>query len=72
MKTLSLIPKKVRNTYQIMKRSGSIEVHTPCYVNIDFDEDFKIVNTGTTIDIKNDKCIVSVWKDVKNMHVTIY
>ena len=72
MKTLSLIPKKVKETYQIEKRKDCIEVHSPAYVNIQFDKEFEIVKDGTTIIIKNSKCCVSLWIEIKIQHITIY
>ena len=72
MKTLSLIPKKVKETYQICKRKDCISVHSPTYVNIDFDKKFRITRTDFTIDIQNDKCIVSLYLRFKNVHITIF
>ena len=72
MKTLSLIPKKVKETYQIDKHKNSIDVHSPAYVNIEFDERFKVFQDNSTFMIKNNKCIVNLWKKSKKMHITIY
>ena len=72
MKTISLIPKKVKETYEIEKRKNCIEVHSPAYVNIEFDKDFGIVKDKTIITIKNSKCCVSLWLERKIQHITIY
>ena len=72
MKALSLIPKKVKEIYQIYKHENCIEVHSPSYVNINFDERFKVSQDSSTFMIQNDKCIVNLWKKSKRMHVTIY
>ena len=72
MKVISLIPKKVRQTYQITKHDNSVSISNPAFINIRFDESFKIINGKITLDIKNDKCIVFLWKDLKIMSITIY
>ena len=72
MKALSLIPKKIKETYQIEKRKNCIEVHSPAYINIQFDKDFRIVKDGVTITIKNSKCCVSLWVERKILHIAIY
>ncbi len=72
MKVLTLIPKKIKETYQIYKRKDCIEVHFPAYVNIQFDKEFKITQNKETIAIINDKCCVTLWKKIKEQHITIY
>ena len=72
MKTISLIPKKVRDTYKISKYKNSVVISDPASVHVYLDESFEIINGETTLDIRNDKCVVFLWKDVKIMHVTIY
>jgi hypothetical protein len=72
MKAMTLIPKKIKQKYNIHKHKNSISVHNPAFVNIDFDERFKIVNGKITLDIENSKCVVNLWKKVKYMSITIY
>ena len=72
MEILTLIPKNVKETYQIDKHKDCISVHSPVYVNIDFDKEFKITRRDYTIDIQNDKCIVSLYLGHKNIHITIF
>ena len=72
MKILTLIPKKIKETYQIEKRKNCMEVHSPAYINIQFDKEFRITQNEETINFKNSKCCVSVWKKRKIQHITIY
>lgn len=72
MKVLKLIPKKIKEIYQITKQENCIEIYSPAYVNIDFDVAFIIGKDKFTIFIKNNRCNVSLWKKVKKMHITIY
>jgi len=72
MKVLSLIPKKVQKTYDIERDKNCIEIHSPVYVNIDFDDSFRIEKDYYTVSIKNSKCVVSLYLNTFNVHITIY
>ena len=72
MKALILIPKKIKKDYLIRRYEDHVAVNSPTYININFDNGFEITNGKITVDIKNNKCIVYLWKKVFNMHVTIY
>lgn len=72
MKALTLIPKKIKKDYEITRRNNAINIHTPVYVNIDFDKSFEISQGLCTLSISNDKCVVSLWKSVYKMHITIF
>jgi len=73
MKAMTLIPKKVKKMYDIVKwQNSDISVNSPAYVSIYFDECFRIIETKMEIKIQNSKCIVCLYKDIKNMHITIY
>ena len=72
MKALSLIPKKVKETYHVRKRKDCIEVHSPIYVNIDFDERFEITKHKDEIKIRNDKCVVCLYLYIEYIHITIF
>ena len=72
MKALTLIPKQIKKDYGITKYKDAITITNPAFVNIDFDDRFEIANSEITVDIKNSKCIVSLWKKTFMMHVTIY
>lgn len=71
MKTLSLIPKKIRKQYLIIKDKNCLSVNLPAYVNIDLDDKFRIYQDDSTIQISNSICIVTLWKSRIYMHVTI-
>ena len=70
------IPENVRKKYEIeldkgkeSKRKNKIYIFEPAYISIGN----PTVNVGNcVVDIGNSKISVSLWKTVKNMHVTIY
>lgn len=72
MKSLTLIPKKVKETYQIVKWVGNLSINDPCYVNINFDKRFKIIKNEREIIIRNDRCVVCLSLNNKNVHITIF
>ena len=72
MKAMTLIPKKIKQKYDIKKHENKISVHKPAYINIDFDERFRIEDNGIALDIINSKCHISLWKKTFMMHVTIF
>ena len=72
MKAMTLIPKKIKQKYGIEEYEDKISVHKPAYVNIDFDEEFRIENDSIAIDIINSKCHISLWKKTFMMHITIF
>ncbi len=72
MKALTLIPKKVKETYHILRRKDCIEVHFPVYVNIDFNERFEIIKNEYEIRIRNNQCAVSLCLYKTYVHITIF
>ena len=72
MKAMTLIPKKIKQKYDIKKHENKISVHKPAYINIDFDERFRIEDNGIALDIINSKCHISLWKKTFMMHITIF
>ena len=72
MKTLSLIPKKLIDIYQIEKINSSIMIHSPAHVNIDIDDEFKIKNNGYTYLIGNSKVCACIWENIQMLHITIF
>jgi len=69
---MTLIPKKIKQKYDIEKYENKIVIHKPACVNIDFDEEFRIENDSVALGITNSKCHISLWKKTFMMHVTIY
>ena len=63
--------KKLREMYHIEVTREEIHIHEPAYINIARDNDFQIVNGETSLRIYNNKVVVSLWKDITNMHVTV-
>ena len=57
--------------YHIEVTRDEIHIHDPAYINIERDNDFQIVNGEKTLRIYNNKVVVSLWKDITNMHVTV-
>ena len=72
MKALTLLPKKIKETYTIVKRKKCIEVHSPAYINIEFDDRFRISTNGITFTIENSKVCVILWIDRVIMHTTVF
>ena len=46
-------------------------IDNKCYVNIDYNDDFEVEETEMTFAVKNKKVVVSFWKAVDTMHVTV-
>ena len=67
------ISKKMREKYAMELDEDSIHIHSDgrvnAYINI---ENPKVRNTKNTLDISNDKVMVSLWKATDLMHVTVY
>ena len=72
MKALTLIPKNVKKEYKIGKYKNGIDISSPVYINIDFDDRFEIINSSVVVRIKNNRCSITLWKGTKIIHVTIY
>ena len=72
MKTKITISKKLKLDYFITVRKDAIVIGSPAYVEIKRDEGFEIVNTDTVIRFYNSKAVVSLWKQIKLEHITIY
>jgi len=72
MKAMTLIPDKIQKKYQIRKHKDCISVYNPATISIYFDDQFEIKTCETTIDIRNDKCCVSLYRRVFMMIITIY
>lgn len=72
MKALTLLPKKIKETYHITKDEKHIHINSPAYINIEFDERFRIEKNEITYSIANSKVCVALWIETKNMHVTVF
>jgi hypothetical protein len=72
MKALTLIPKNIKKEYKISKYKNGIDISSPVYININFDDRFEIVNNSITVKIRNNRCSITLWKKTFLMHVTIF
>ena len=72
MKALTLIPKNVKEEYQIGKYKNGIDINSPVYINIEFDDRFEIINSSIAVKIRNNRCSITLWKKTFLMHVTIF
>jgi len=72
MKALTLIPKQIKKDYLIRRYEDCITVNSPAFVNINFDDHFKIEEMPDVISIENNICKVQLFRNTKMMHVTIY
>ena len=74
---MTLIPKKIKEKYRIVKWKDAITIsdpfwNAPNYVKIDFDKKFEVTKNEREIQIKNSKCCVSLSKNYINIHMTIF
>jgi len=72
MKALTLLPKKIKEMYRISRDENGINVHSPSYINIPFDERFNVETNVVTSTIQNSKVSVALWKNTFLMHVTVF
>ena len=70
-KVLKHVPKKIKQEYRVDDYKKEVHIHEPAYINIDKDVNFRISQSERTLRIGNSKIIVTLWKNIKNMHVTI-
>lgn len=72
MKALTLIPKKIKKTYDINRTKDGLNIHQPFYINIDFDEMFRIEESEICIDVINEKCWITFYKSLSKPHIAIF
>jgi len=72
MKALTLIPKKVKKTYDIERTKTGLNIHQPVYVNVNFDERFRIEEDKVSIEIINERCWITLYKSLSKPHITIF
>ena len=77
METLDQIIEKyftpdMKKWYRPEVYDNCISINKPSYVNINRDSAFEVTDDGCVIMIENSKCVVSLWKDVQFLHITIY
>ena len=58
--------------YRIGNSKNTINIHNPAYIMIDKDKGFEISQREAIWEIRNSKLIVCLWKNVENMHITIF
>lgn len=68
---LNKVPENIREMYEIKMTEDWIEIGSPVYVNIDFDEMLYIEELDVCFRIMNKKAVMTIWKDHKFMQVTI-
>jgi hypothetical protein len=69
------IPEGITNRYGLERDEKCIHVHAiqqRFYINIDFDDQFKVEESEYVIDLVNNKICVSLWKERNIIHVTVY
>lgn len=65
------LAKGMESKYRIAFNRGSVSIHNPAYVNIEYDNEFKVEDGDAAIRIYNSKVIVSLWKNPLIEHITI-
>ena len=63
---------KMMRWYRPEAYDNCISINKPSYVNINRDSAFEVTDEECAIRIENSKCVVSLWKDVQFLHVTIF
>ena len=63
---------KMMRWYRPEAYDNYISINQPSYVNIDRDSAFKVTDSEYTVKIENSKCIVTLWKSIQFLHVTIF
>ena len=63
------IDKQTMETYEIEYKNERIHIHSPTYISI---KDYEITEDNITYVIKNENANITIWKDVKNIHIIIF
>ncbi len=66
------IPKDIIEMHSIYFYGGHLSINSPVYINIQFDDMFKIEENTNEVSIRNSLINVTLWKDMKYMHITVY
>lgn len=66
------IPADVVQQYNIENDTdtGCVSIHSPSYINVD--DPVKIKINKTMVELKNDRVCVALWRNIYNMHTTVY
>jgi len=67
---LKELPEYIIKMYMIREYDDGISIHTPAYINID--DEFTLIEREHVYVFETSKISVSVWKDVKNLHITVF
>jgi len=67
------IPESIRNMYGLSMDKNDIDVHANgLYINIEVNKHYYIVENPSCYTMKNGKVSVSLWKEIKNVHITVF
>jgi len=69
---LSKLPKEIIEKYDLAFRKDYIAVHNPSHINIYYDEEVEIENSGVETSIRNSKVKVTLWRNTFLMHVVVF
>jgi hypothetical protein len=71
---LEKISEEIRKKYQIEVYEGQEDVfiHEPTCINISYAKMFEVEEREESFWIENEKVLVTIWKKLKMMHVTIF
>ncbi len=66
------LPKEIIEKYEIEVRKEAVHIHSPSFINIYKDCEFIIEEDKTGYRIANSKVVVFLWKDHKQLHVSVF
>jgi len=66
------IPIEMQITYGIKVEEKRIYINSPAYISIEYDEKFAINKGGSTIEIRNKKVSVELFRNFTDMHITVF
>ena len=69
---MKIISGEIKKMYSIEEGEKSLYINKPAFVYINKDDEFEIRETDTCVDITNSRCAVTLWKDMVNLHITIF
>ena len=72
MKTIELLPKNIIDIYRIQQENNHVIIFEPVYINIEIDDKFSITEHELAYWIRNNILYITLYKDIKFLHITIY
>ena len=65
------LTEEIRKMYRIKIYEEYLHIYHPAFISIRFDESFDIRERGSTIEIRNSKALITLWKNTDVMSIVI-